>query len=593
MQPSEFLRALYGEFEHGQLAIWDLQSRSTTWFESDELHQVDALCAHNKVNKKDTYYGVGLQSARNVAGRGDAAGTCAIPGVWADVDVADLKADAKKCYPTDEQVAQVLSLQMPLKPSVVIKTGGGYHCYWLLHEPLQITDDAARRRAAKLCSGWQLLLKRKFKEFGRDLDSTADLARVLRVPGSWSVKHDCPIELAETWQSADPDEWARYDIGDIEQYLPEDDGRDPIAGRQPYRIGKITIDQIPVPQGKFDVLRENSEEFRKTWDHKRKLPSSSEYEMSLASIAASAGWSDQEIARLLAQHRLKYEPEKFEEKFVKRADYVVNTIKRAREGLEETDSIQRLRAVTDEPGVTSEIRQTIVEGVAAAEVVEVVDKKDDNDIRDDIAETLSASLGIKVSGWLQEGRENPVYSVITADGRFIRLPVNTDIVESGARVLAQRIYEETGIVIKTIAKKDWAPILRALTRIGTVRDYREARASTSVGYWLDDYLAHNSARMRDDAGAVDAACSKGQPFLVDGSVHIQIERLLTYISSFGRTGISKPVLLSCLRQLGFERKQINYYREVKGGEKVRSSAQYWAAKLPAGNFAGCEKPEAE
>ena len=37
MQPSAFLRALYGEFDHGRLVIWDLQTRGTTWFAGGDL----------------------------------------------------------------------------------------------------------------------------------------------------------------------------------------------------------------------------------------------------------------------------------------------------------------------------------------------------------------------------------------------------------------------------------------------------------------------------------------------------------------------------------------------------------------------------
>ena len=65
-------------------------------------------------------------------------------------------------------------------PSVIIDSGGGYHCYWLLADPFIIATDADRQRARALQAAW-------VNHVGSD-GGAKDLARVLRVPGTKNYK---------------------------------------------------------------------------------------------------------------------------------------------------------------------------------------------------------------------------------------------------------------------------------------------------------------------------------------------------------------------------------------------------------------------
>ena len=58
------------------------------------------------------------------------------------------------------------------------------------------------------------------------------------------------------------------------------------------------------PTTKYGALMENDQKFKKSWHRQRPdLPdqSASSYDMSLASIAVMAGWSDQEVRNLLVR----------------------------------------------------------------------------------------------------------------------------------------------------------------------------------------------------------------------------------------------------------------------------------------------------
>jgi hypothetical protein len=67
-------------------------------------------------------------------------------------------------------------------PSVIVDSGGGYHCYWLLDNPLVITDADTREYVRNLQARWVAYV-------GGDTGAK-DLARVLRVPGTYNCKPD-------------------------------------------------------------------------------------------------------------------------------------------------------------------------------------------------------------------------------------------------------------------------------------------------------------------------------------------------------------------------------------------------------------------
>lgn len=69
--------------------------------------------------------------------------------------------------------------ELPLPPSVIVDSGGGFHCYWLLDEPCLITDEN-RTAVKEIQYAWADLVKSD--------DDSKDLARVLRVPGTKNLK---------------------------------------------------------------------------------------------------------------------------------------------------------------------------------------------------------------------------------------------------------------------------------------------------------------------------------------------------------------------------------------------------------------------
>ena len=65
-------------------------------------------------------------------------------------------------------------------PSIVVHSGGGYHCYWLLTETFYITDDN-RKAVRDLIKAWVSWA---------GADNVKDIARVLRIPFTYNGKYD-------------------------------------------------------------------------------------------------------------------------------------------------------------------------------------------------------------------------------------------------------------------------------------------------------------------------------------------------------------------------------------------------------------------
>lgn len=72
---------------------------------------------------------------------------------------------------------------LPVYPSAIVDSGGGYHCYWLLSRTTAV-DDRNRRDLVMLQRAWVTLV-------GSD-EAAKDLARVLRVPGTFNFKYAPP-----------------------------------------------------------------------------------------------------------------------------------------------------------------------------------------------------------------------------------------------------------------------------------------------------------------------------------------------------------------------------------------------------------------
>ncbi|WP_245959530.1 phage/plasmid primase, P4 family [Neobacillus piezotolerans] len=98
--------------------------------------------------------------------------------------------------PTEDDVQSILDT-FSLDPSIVIHSGGGLHCYWLFDKPAEIRSVKDMQGAERMLGRFQKVFIRLAKAKGLHIDNTADLARVLRVPGTFNLKGEPkPVKTA-------------------------------------------------------------------------------------------------------------------------------------------------------------------------------------------------------------------------------------------------------------------------------------------------------------------------------------------------------------------------------------------------------------
>jgi hypothetical protein len=209
----DFLKALYQDAE-GLLTLWTKQDKATKWH---DIQDQDAIIndAQELAASMDVYYGVGLRGTRAATGRGLNEDVTVIPGLWVDMDIAG-PGHKTNDLPPDTDAAIALLQEFPLQPTMLIHSGGGLHGYWLFEEPWAFDTDAEREEAADLLQRFQATLRQKAQTHGWKLDSTHDLARVLRLPGTTNHKTDPgrPVQILK-------DTGERYNPSDFEDYLIE------------------------------------------------------------------------------------------------------------------------------------------------------------------------------------------------------------------------------------------------------------------------------------------------------------------------------------------------------------------------------------
>jgi len=160
--------------------------------------------------------------------RGTSADVTHVFALKIDIDIADGQHTGSNLAPDLEAALAVVMEHSPIPHSALVFTGGGIQAWWFL----ELTNDLTR--AADLSGRFT----RYFQERSPyAVDSTQDLARVFRLPGSinWKTGAPRPTQLL----ALDPA--ARYALDDIEAVLP---------AAQPRRQGSQT------PQPKAATGRE-------------------------------------------------------------------------------------------------------------------------------------------------------------------------------------------------------------------------------------------------------------------------------------------------------------------------------------------------
>jgi hypothetical protein len=221
-----FMMALWPIFpSNAILCLWTRQGKTTYPFDFPaDLNAAAAQVEHLAKHAFDVYFAIGLQAERPAPGkRGDEAGVIAVPGPWMDIDILG-PGHKQAALPQNEEEALEFVAAFPLKPSIITNTGGGLQAFWLLKQPLVISEDTERTEVKKVSTRFQQYLIARGRERGWQFDSTPNLDRLLRVPGTFNYKDPTNPRQVRILH-LDPS--CRYTVEEIEAVLPAE----PVKGK--------------------------------------------------------------------------------------------------------------------------------------------------------------------------------------------------------------------------------------------------------------------------------------------------------------------------------------------------------------------------
>lgn len=560
MDAASFLEVLFGDAvsPSAKIVVWQELGKRAEWFDNIPAAVEFAKSVHAKGN---TYFGVCLHDEQKAKAdskaapefaRGSARSATVIGGIWMDIDIKSEKHTKAGLAPNLNLLVDALNA-LPLKPSILNTTGGGVHAWFMFREPWVLEDDKERARAQSIVEGFQRYVQ---VATGFTVDTTHDLARVLRMPGSINHKHKPKVTVT---CSVPFTPMPRYNPSDFEDFAAKPRS---IAKIEPTHPLQIDL-EAELPK-KFLVLLANDVELHATWV--RTLPqgkkwSDSEWDISLASRLVNRpdeeNWTDQEICDVMIAHRKKHGSS------MDRADFnagkFAHTIGKARaqrkaRKLEEhvtaeklrqldqiADSIQEIdrhvaaQPITQTIAVLSADGEVDVNAVQAAPMVTAVDPLKVE------RQTLQAAGFVVLNELLEIPKEKAMVRLVryAGDEGVYVLTTNAGLVRIGGiefldipQKFAQRLADGTQHVLRKIKADEWRGadgILPRLLRLVEKVDLEiGGDKAVSLAFLLRKYTDQQIQTSRD------MGLMQNLPFIEGGEVYGSLQGIINTQNSLPR-----------------------------------------------------------
>jgi hypothetical protein len=590
--------------EQCRINTWE-RGQSFWWFDTDRA-------AEYVVQRRDIYVGCSTVDVQIATGgemsriqrvRGSLESVTGFGALYLDLDIAGPH-HKKQNLPKDEaQALQIVNdAYGNITPSLIVRTGHGLHLWWLLSEFWNFEDNEDKEKASKLLFGWQHVMKNALAEHGFTMDSTHDLSRVLRIPGTINAKDPSDQKVVTLHENSDSNK--RYDadqftayMDDLEAFtvpeLPSTAKAKQISGLAKELAGAIDLENSEVDPRQLNTLMMLDELVGPTLNHKRPDltdDSPSGYDMSLALSAIDAGWKDEQIVGLLRHHRMLNECD------MKRPDYYARTIVRARNYVSQRSGNKKIEAylkrqnapdlANDEPEQPNgnkppsgeeEFREAVTEDPATSQAYAVPPKIEPEE-REEILGLLSAKFRsnrrkICVKTVIKFMTDPPTYRLITDLGS-INLGESKGIMVQ--KTFRESVAAATSVVIpktkERLLKNDdpattvlWDDVAQMLFDICEERYAGEESTDLlAADTWVRDYL------FSYPPSPFDPSWYKSKnPFYDANGTYFMLSHLLAYLR-FSRNEVKTT------RQLGVLLTQSGYNSVTMSDGHVKLSV--WRVK---------------
>ena len=251
--------------------------------------------------------------------------------------------------------------------------------------------------------------------------------------------------------------------------------------------GGLALDpEADPPLLKLEALQKANPKFRRRWEQDRKDmtdQSPSAYDMSMATMAMQAGWSDQEVVNLMICWRRKHGHD-----LKLRENYYLMTLDKAREPIEIAQAEEQLTEALAQP------------------------PEDQPEVLKDTLETL---FRVDISRIVRYAGDPPIYYMYTKQGDITLGEINKITSQTSFRNMVATI---TGVWISAVSKKAWDQRVQALLLACEEIDVGDAsHPNQETNAWLEKYLLKKPPREEDEW---EKAAEARQPFILHGKVHI-------------------------------------------------------------------------
>jgi len=571
--PRWFLHELFaGKPEELYLLIWTLADKRSRWFRDLDA----AASAVEALNQQDVYVGVGL-SPKDY-GPGQRCPSDEIAGLvaaWADLDVLSDAHTKKSLPPTLEQALSVVPPALP--PSVVISTGNGAHAWWLLKEPYLFDGDKDRRCVASVVLRWQTLLRYNAANRGWVLERLADLARVLRIPGTFNCKDAAHPKPVTVYQVTD----RRYNVSDLEEYLDELGVPDPEAHQQNRRAWAERFKDTPIvvnlkaelPEDLIKRWVDADLRFRNTWFRQRydlKDQSQSGYDLALADFGVDAGLSEQQIVDLIIQHRRLHR-----QKARTRADYFERTLTKA---ADPNDGLSRLSAsptaAAPAPGTASEAAPSDKPDGQTTGQEEPPEEKPARSVdpmaaKAALCEYISEILGVRILRIVKITGKEPTY-LLVLDSATIELAQVGKLLDQNSVRMA--IATATNKLIKRLKPKLWDQLAQCmLDALVEEEGGPETQLEGAMRMYLEQYLT-DVAFIPAIEGQPSNAIRR--PMVLGGQIAVNSADLQLFINKTFVQNLSVKAVASMLAAIGAKNMRIRGPKNREQGRWLLPTEQF-------------------
>jgi hypothetical protein len=428
----------------------------------------------------------------------NAAGMVAL---WVEIDIAGPGHESEHLPKTVEDVQRIVDA-MRLPPTLMVHSGGGIHCWWVLTEPWLISDaddpDAERQRMAELERDWVSTARYHGDRLGRwKVDSVHDLARLLRPAGTTNRKiegNPRPVKIL-TFEPGNT-----YNPSDFEEVLPDPSVLTAYINPVAPASGKLSEAEQRVlsavnlsavwarvntpeyaavkytPEWLAEYLElagESGDEFNlvKTWEGKRPelKDDQNRYDAALMRILADLGVDTEGLIEALMCRRLRQGQNTEKVNPRRRLDYIVRTVARFRAEADRVAQVrveheERIAAMASatlgvpeprpvpEPQVSEEADEQADEAAFTAFTEELIEHQPATD------EDYRAAADTQVRAEANDG-EAVEYPRAEEARRAAELPQRSEIEAAQLAVLTDllipEVYRNRGVEVWTIEQRDY------------------------------------------------------------------------------------------------------------------------------------------